>query len=454
MDPMPSRADARRAVTPRAAARSIWAAALAAADAGALVRAALRVEGERLVAGGSTVDLAALRRLLVLGLGKAGGAMARAVEDVLGDRISAGFVVVKDGYRVPTRVIEVTEAGHPVPDARGQAAAARLLALARTAGPDDLVLVLVSGGGSALTPAPAPPVTLAEKQAVTRLLLAAGATIDELNAVRKHLSLLKGGQLARAAAPARVLALILSDVVGDRLDVIASGPTVPDPSTFADALQVLDRRGVRDRVPPPVLGRLEAGARGQVEETPKPGDPVFARVENLVVGNNAVVVGAAEEAARRLGYTPHVLTRALAGEARRVARDLVERARRLAPPACLIAAGETTVEVRGRGLGGRCQEFALAAALALREDEPLVVLAAGTDGTDGPTDAAGGLVDAGTTARARAAGRDPEAGLDDNDAHRVLAAAGDLVVSGPTNTNLLDLYLVVHPAAQPVGDSV
>jgi hydroxypyruvate reductase len=191
-----------------------------------------------------------------------------------------------------------------------------------------------------------------------------------------------------------------------------------------------------------------------VEETPKPGDPVFARVQNLVVGNNAVVVGAAEEAARRLGYTPHVLTRALAGEARRVAHDLVDCARRLAPPACLIAAGETTVEVRGRGLGGRCQEFALAAALALRQDEPLVVLAAGTDGTDGPTDAAGGLVDAGTTARARAAGRDPVVGLDDNDAHRVLAAAGDLVISGPTNTNLLDLYLVVHPAAQPVGDSV
>ncbi len=371
--------------------------------------------------------------------------MAAAVEEVLGDRITAGLVVVKDGYTAPTRKVELVEAGHPVPDTRGLQAAGRLLALARQAGPDDLVLVLVSGGGSALTPAPAPPVTLAEKQALTRLLLAAGATIDELNAVRKHLSLLKGGQLARAASPARVVTLVLSDVIGDRLDVVASGPTAPDPTTFRDALAVLDARVGRQRVPASVRARLEAGARGEVGETPKPGDPLFARVEHVVVGNNELIVQAAAEAAARLGYTAHVLTRSLAGEAREAARRLVTQARRLAPPACLIAAGETTVTVRGAGRGGRCQELALAAALELRPDEPLVVLAAGTDGTDGPTDAAGGLVDAGTADRGRAAGRDPAAALADNDAHTFLAAAGGLVVTGPTNTNLLDLYLVVRP---------
>ncbi len=432
-------------MTPREAALAIWRAALAAGDVAPLVRRALRVDGSVLVAGGARFDLDRMGRILVLGCGKASGAMARAVEDVLGERVSDGFVVVKDGYRAPTRRVRLTEAGHPVPDARGQAAAARLLQLAREAVAHDLVIFLISGGGSALTPAPAPPVTLEDKQTVTHLLLAGGATINELNAVRKHLSLLKGGQLARAAAPASILTLILSDVVGDPLDVIASGPTAPDPTTFADALDVLARRGIDRRVPPSVRERLEAGHRGDVEETPKPDDPVFERVTNVVVGNNALVVNAAAERARALGYTPHVLTRALQGEARDVARDLLERARVLTPPACLVAGGETTVTVRGGGRGGRCQEFALAVALALGDGEPLVALAAGTDGTDGPTDAAGGIADGATTARGRAAGLDAARSLHDNDAHTFLAAAGDLVVIGPTNTNLLDLYLVLHP---------
>src|SRR5688572_24356139 len=212
--------------------------------------------------------------------------MARVVEDVLGDRITEGFVVTKDGYTMPSRRIRLAEAGHPVPDARGQQAANRLLEIAGGAGAEDLVVVLISGGGSALTPAPAPPITLSEKQATTRLLLAAGVTITELNAVRKHLSLLKGGQLARAAMPAAMLTLVLSDVIGDPLDVIASGPTAPASSTFADALAVLTRRGVRDRAPASVLARLEAGRRGEVQETPKPGDPLFEHVTNLVIGNN------------------------------------------------------------------------------------------------------------------------------------------------------------------------
>ncbi len=418
-------------MTARDHARAIWQAALAAGDVAPLVRAQLRVDPRH-------------RRVLVLGCGKASGAMARAAEAVLGDRVAGGFVVVKDGYTVPLQRVRLAEAGHPVPDERGLAAATRLLELAGSAGEDDLVLFLVSGGGSALTPAPAAPVTLAEKQQVTRLLLGAGATIGELNAVRKHLSRFKGGLLARAAWPATVLTLALSDVIGDPLDVIASGPTAPDPTTFATALEVLERRRVRVRTPASVLDRLQAGLKGEVGETPKPGDRVFSRVTNLVIGNNALITNAAVAAAQRLGYRPHFLTRELQGEAREVARELIERARALDPAACLVAGGETTVTVKGRGKGGRCQEFALAAALELRPGDGFTVLAAGTDGTDGPTDAAGAIVDGETVGRGRAAGADPERALDDNDAHRFLRASGDLLVSGPTNTNLLDLYVLLR----------
>jgi glycerate 2-kinase len=441
-------------VTPREVALAIWRSALDAAAVDPLIRSALRLDGTLLSCGPLRADLAGVDRVVVLGCGKAGASMARAVEAVLGDRISQGFVVVKDGHTLPTRIVELAEAGHPVPDRRGQAAAERVLALARDAGARDLVLFLISGGGSALMPAPASPIGLEEKQDVTRWLLGAGATIGELNAVRKHLSLLKGGQLARAAAPARILTLLLSDVIGDPLDVIASGPTAPDPTTFADALEVLTRRGVVDRVAASVKHRLEAGARGEIAETPKPGDPLFARVTHVVVGNNRLVVDAAARAAERLGYPPRIETASLEGEARDVALRLVTQARSLPSPACLIAGGETTVTVRGSGTGGRCQELALATALALRADGGLTVLAAGTDGTDGPTDAAGALVDAGTVDRGRAAGLDPDRALADNDAHAFLQASGDLIVTGPTNTNLLDLYMVLHTPARSVSEVI
>jgi hydroxypyruvate reductase len=423
----------------REAAHAIWRAALAAGDVAPLVTRVLRREGDQILIG----DRACPPRVRVFGCGKASGAMARAAEGVLGERIVDGLVVVKDGYTAPTGRIRLAEAGHPVPDARGEAAALEIVERVRRAGADDLVLFLVSGGGSALTPAPAPPVTLAEKQETTRLLLGAGATINELNAVRKHLSLLKGGQFARAAAPAAVVSLILSDVVGDPLDVIASGPTAPDRSTFAEALAVLERKGVAARVPAAVRERLTAGAERRIEETPKPGDRLFERVRNVVIGNNALVVDAAAAEARRLGYRAELLTRSLQGEAREVARDLVTRARSLPAGTCLLAGGETTVTVHGRGRGGRCQEFALAAALELRPDDTLLVLAAGTDGTDGPTDATGGLADSGTVTRGERVGRSARAALDDNDAYTFLSAAGDLLRSGPTNTNLLDLYLLL-----------
>ena len=423
----------------RGAARAVFDAALRAADVQPLVRRAL-----------ADAPLPEDARVRVVGAGKASGAMAAAAEQALGDRIVDGLVVVKDGYRADTHRVRLVEAGHPVPDARGEAAAHEIRAIADSATVDDVLLVLVSGGGSALTPAPAPPITLADKQAMTRLMLAAGATINELNTVRKHCSLLKGGQLARAAAPAPVRALLLSDVIGDPLDVIGSGPTAPDASRYADALAILERFDLRSRAPKSIVERLEHGQRGEIPETPKPDDPVFRHVTNTVIGNNRLVVGAAADEAVRLGYGPHVLTRSLEGEAREVAAQLVALAREIregrgpvAAPACVIAAGETTVTVRGRGRGGRCQEFALAAALEMDGADGLVALAAGTDGTDGPTDAAGGIVDGQTAGRARALGLDPRARLDDNDANSLLAAVGDLVVTGPTNTNLLDLYLLL-----------
>jgi len=417
-------------VTSRDAARAIWDAALAAGDVASLVRTHLRLDRGR-------------ARVFLLGAGKASGAMAAAAEDVLGERVAGGFVVVKDGYGARLQHADITEAGHPVPDSRGLAASGRLLELARAAGEGDLIVFLVSGGGSALTPAPAPPITLAEKQELTRLLLVSGATIGELNAVRKHLSLFKGGQLARAARPARVLTLALSDVIGDHLDVIASGPTAPDPTTFADALEVLERRGLSGRVPASIARRLQAGRAGEIQETPKPGDPLFERVENIVIGNNALVTDAAVAAAKRLGFRADLATRELQGEARDVAREFVARARRLTPPACLIAGGETTVTVRGQGKGGRCQEFALAAALELGPTDHITILAAGTDGTDGPTDATGAIVDGGSVERGAAAGADVRRALADNDAYAFLRASRDLIVSGPTRTNLLDLYLAV-----------
>ena len=430
-------------LTGRAAALAIWDAALAAADVGPIIRRAVHREGAFLTAGPLTVDLARVDRVLLLGAGKASAAMAAAVEDMAGDRVADGLVVVKDGYGRPLRTPRTIEAGHPVPDARGQRGAAELLALAQGATERDLVIVALSGGASALLPAPAPPMSLDDKREVTRLLLAAGANIHELNAVRKHLSLIKGGQLARAAAPAAVLTLALSDVIGNALDVIGSGPTAPDPTRYADALEIVDRFGLRGRLPVSARQRLEAGVAGSVPETPKPGDRLFARVTNLVVGDNSLVIDAAARRAADLGYRVDVVTRELAGEAREVARQLVDRARRAPPPACLIAAGETTVTVTGRGRGGRCQEFTLAAALAVDGVPGLTVLAAGTDGTDGPTDAAGAIADGTSVRRATAGGLDPRACLGANDSHHLLSGLGDLIVSGPTATNLLDLYLVV-----------
>jgi hydroxypyruvate reductase len=421
----------------RTDALAIFRAALKAADPSHAVQQALRARK----------DLARYERIFVVGAGKAAGTMARAADRVLGRRIFAGSVNVKDGDPSRTRRIEMHPCGHPSPDERGVSGTRRIVELCREAGERDLVVFLLSGGASALTPLPAPPVTLGDKQETTKLLLACGASIDELNAVRKHLSLFKGGQLVRVAAPARVLSLILSDVVGDKLDVIGSGPTAPDSSTFHAALGVLDKYELRAQVPKRVLARLEDGAEGSIAETPKLGEAVFERVENVIVGSNRASLDAAERKAKELGYRTMILASTIEGETRDVARmhaaiarEMVTTGRPVRPPACVISGGETTVTLKGRGKGGRNQEFALAAAIDLAGLENALVFSAGTDGTDGPTDAAGALADGRTTARAQ---QDAVEALRENDSYEFFRGIDDLVVTGPTGTNVMDLHLVM-----------
>jgi hydroxypyruvate reductase len=402
-------------------------------------------------------------KIYVVGAGKAGAAMSRAASEVLGDRIASGWVIVKDGYlgadqrrtttdesSLPAPPVRLVEAAHPVPDARGVQAATELVRLMEQVGEGDLVLCLISGGGSALLTLPAEGITLEDIQSVTDLLLRAGATINELNAVRKHLSRISGGQLARIASPASVLSLILSDVTGSPLDVIASGPTVPDPTTFSEALAVLSRYGVEERVPGSVTDRLRLGAEGKVGETPKPGEPLFARVTNVLVASNVLAVEVAASQARLMGLNTSIISTYVEGEARTVggvlagiAREVAAHGRPVEPPACLLFGGETTVTVRGKGVGGRNSELALAAALALDGlGADVVVASLATDGGDGSSPGAGGIVDGTTVGRGKELGLAAQTALDNNDSYTYLAAVGDAIMTGPTGTNVNDVMSV------------
>ncbi|HWR50476.1 MAG TPA: glycerate kinase [Bryobacteraceae bacterium] len=421
---------------------AVFRAALVAADPVEAIKRHVHVDGNRLTAGKRRYDLDRFENVWVLGAGKASAAMAAAVERLFGKRVRGGVVNVKYGHLAKVKRVELNECGHPVPDEAGVRGAQRIADIASAAGERDLVVCVISGGASALMPAPAAPVTLAEKQATTKLLLASGANIHEINAVRKHISVLKGGQLARLCAPATVVSLLLSDVIGDDLDVIGSGPTAPDSSTFAKAIGNLEKYGIVERVPKAVRDRLEAGR----EETPKAGDPVFDRVENVVVGSNRLAVDAAARKARELGYRPLVLSTLIQGETRDIARMHAAIALEAAasktpvkPPACIISGGETTVTIRGDGLGGRNQEFVLAAAIDLAGTQGIVVLSGGTDGTDGPTDAAGAIADGATFER----GPDAHSFLDRNDSYHYFERLGDLIKTGPTNTNVMDVRLLL-----------
>ena len=435
----------------------VLAAALQAVDPAQAVQRAVQRDGQRLVIAGQEYNLESIRRIWVVGAGKAGAPMASALDGILSDRIQAGLVSVKQGYAGPQvrdgsawfGCIEVAEAGHPIPDGRGVANSERISRLLDEAQADDLVICLVSGGGSAVLPAPVPGVSLSDLQALTAALLACGAAIQEINTLRKHLDRLKGGGMARLACPAQLAALILSDVVGDPLEVIASGLTVPDPTTFQDAWQVLERREILDRTPLPILEHLRQGCAGRIPDTPKPDDPAFARVHNRVIASNQHAVRAAMAQAQAEGLEPLLLTTFLQGEARQAGQFLGELARQVAAsgeprrrPCCLVAGGETTVTLRGDGLGGRNQELALGAVRELDGLENVVLAAMATDGGDGPTDAAGALVSGQTLRRARSLGLEADDFLQRNDAYHFFQALGDLLLPGPTQTNVNDLALI------------
>ncbi|MFN7936683.1 MAG: glycerate kinase [Bryobacteraceae bacterium] len=425
---------------------AIMKAAFRAADPVEAVLRHVRLSGDTLIAGKTRYKLSKYERIFVLGGGKAGATMAQALEKLLGKRITGGLVNVKYGHIAPLKRVEVNECGHPVPDEAGVKGSQRIAQLAAEAGEKDLVLCVVSGGASALMPAPAEGITLAEKQATTKLLLACGANIHEMNAVRKHLSTLKGGQLARLAFPATVITLMLSDVIGDNLDVIGSGPAAPDHSTFSGAIAILNKYGLLSQVPASVRSRLEQGAAGSIPETPKS----LERTQNLIVGSNRLAVDAAKAKAKALGYRTMVLSTTIEGETKDVARMHAAIAREirtsgepLPAPACIISGGETTVTLRGDGKGGRNQEFALAAAFDVDGMKNVLLLSAGTDGTDGPTDAAGALCDGSTLARARDLGLNAAQFLANNNSYEFFDKLGDLIRTGPTNTNVMDVRFVL-----------
>jgi hydroxypyruvate reductase len=438
----------------------LFEAALTAVDPYLAVLNAAKVVDGRLQLADAGYDLNAFERVLVVGGGKATARMAQAVESLLGARISQGLVVVKYGHGVPLQFIEQVEAAHPVPDAAGEAGALRMLDMVRAADAKTLVICLLSGGASALLVAPAAGLTLHDKQHATDLLLRAGAAIGELNAVRKHLSALKGGRLAQAAYPAQLLTLLLSDVIGDKLDVIASGPSAPDASTFAYALDVIAKYALAERMPPRVMAYLQQGAAGVIAETAKRDDACFANTRNVVVGALALALQAADARARQLGLPTRIISAELQGEAREAAHYLAQTARdtlgnmAAGERYCLLCGGETTVTVRGKGLGGRNQELALAFALEIEGLDGVTLLSAGTDGSDGPTEAGGAWVDGETAAEARALGIDPQRYLDDNDSchffRRYDAAAGGQhhFITGPTGTNVMDIQIVLLQKAR------
>ena len=434
----------------RTDAQRIFNAGIAAVDPVAAVQHAVTREGDLLSVAGEVYDLRQYAHIYVVGAGKAGATMAQGLEAVLQDRLTAGAVMVKYEHLAPVTAVTLYEAGHPIPDAAGVRGAEAMMQIAQQAGKNDLVFCLLSGGGSALSPAPSDGITLEEKQQFTTLLLACGASIDEINTLRKHLSRLKGGQLARLVAPARLITLVLSDVVGDRLDVIASGPTVPDTSTFTDCREIVARYGLMEQLPPSIREHLQQGYAGQLPETPKANDPIFARHQTVLIGSNRIALQAAAQQARVLGYAPLVLSSSVQGEAREVARvqaaiahEIRQSGLPLPPPVCVLAGGETTVTLLGQGKGGRNQEFALAAARDIDGLEGVVLLSGGTDGTDGPTDAAGAVADGETVRRAQALGLRPEDFIQRSDAYHFFAALDDLLFTGPTGTNVMDMYLLL-----------
>lgn len=424
-------------------------AALKAADPIEIIRSKLSLKNSILHVDNHSFDLRKFKNIYVLGGGKATGAMADALEHVLEKKITRGLVNVPHGTTSKTAIIELHEANHPIPDESGVEGTRRMLEIAEQAEKDDLVICLISGGGSSLMPLPRNGISINDKREITNALLKCGATINEFNTVRKHISDFKGGWLAKKAYPATILNLILSDVVGDPLDFIASGPTVPDSTTFSEAVKVLEKYKLWEETPAPIKKVLLDGKKGLIPETPKANDEAFKKVHNIVVGNNRLASLAAYEHSKLRGLKALLLTATLEGEARHVgtvlatiAREVLSSGNPLKRPACIVAGGETTVTVTGKGRGGRNQEIALAAAMKLGGMDGVVVASLTTDGVDGPTDAAGAIVDGKTLTRASRMGLAPERFLADNDSYSFFLRLSDLVLTGPTGTNVNDVTTI------------
>ncbi len=431
----------------------IWNAALRAVDPESAIRKIVKRRGSVLEVNRRRYDLAKARKVWVLGAGKAAAPMGRAVEKILGGYLSGGILATKYGHSLPLKKLEIIEAAHPLPDSNSLASASRIILLAEGhIAPEDLVICLFSGGASSLFVAPAEGISLEDKLECTRLLLRHGADIHELNAVRKHLSSIKGGGLARLLAPSPMINLILSDVVGDDLGTIASGPLAPDSTTFGDCLEIIHRLRIAGQIPPAVKRRFELGAAGRIAETPKADDPVFAKIESCLIGSNSQACTAAAKAAKSLGYKAMILTSRLEGDTEEAARfhmsiasEIVFQSRPLRRPACVISGGETTVKVRGEGLGGRNQEFALHCVKSLAGlPSPCLVASLGSDGTDGPTDAAGAVADNTTLTRAIKHGSDfLIQSIRNSDSYYFFKHLDDLIITGPTRTNVMDLHLIM-----------
>ncbi len=405
---------------------------------------------EVLTVGNRSYDLSCFEHLFVIGAGKACAPMALALENLLGDRIDSGLINVKYQHVEQLSRIKINEAGHPIPDENGMAGAGEILRIVQSATAEDLVVCLLSGGGSALLPLPADGISLADKQKTIQILLSCGVAIHDINTIRKHISSVKGGRLAKAAYPATVVTLILSDVIGDDPDVIASGPTVPDSSTFENCMEIIDKYKIQKTLPESVTSYIQKGVEKKIGETPKKTDPFFQKIDYTIIGSNAEALFAAKRKAAMLGYNTLILSTLIDGDTAQAARlhaaiagEIKKSGNPVSPPACILSGGETTVKIKGNGLGGRNMEFALAFAVAARDLKDVVLLSAGTDGTDGPTDAAGAFSDSFTLEKAKSGSIDASAYLANNDSYHFFRQIGDLFITGPTNTNVMDVRILI-----------
>lgn len=431
-------------------AKTIFEAGLRAVDPLEAVKMQLKRDGDKLILEEREYDLGNYEKIYVIGMGKAAASMAKALEDILGDRITRGIVNVKYGHTVPLKIIKINEAAHPVPDESGLTGSLEIIDLLQSTSEKDLVICLISGGGSALLPCPAGELTLEDKQIITQSLLDCGANIHEINSIRKQISAVKGGRLAEHVYPSTLISLILSDVIGDDLDVIASGPTVPDSHTFHDCKNIIQKYNLEELVPKRVIEYIQKGCSGEIEDTPTADSPVFARTQNAIVGSNILAVEAAKEKADKLGYNTIILSTFIHGETEEVAKvhtaiakEIISSDNPVSKPACLISGGETTVTIEGEGKGGRNQEFVLAAAIDIEGLDSVVVLSGGTDGNDGPTDAAGAIADGTTISRAKNLDLNAFECLCENNSYNFFKPLDDLLITGPTNTNVMDLRIVL-----------